>query len=230
MGIIQAVPGTTGVGKSYQLGQPEVLVAARREAANRHNVDVGTVAEEVRTYVQGRTASQFRDQDEDYDIRVKLREADRAWAEDVERMFISSPATGRMMRIGQVAQIRQEAGPTLITRKDRRRLVTVSAQLTGERPVGPVLEEIEREITKQIKLPEGVRIAYGGEAEMMEKNFKELFKAMATACVLTFLCVAGIIESFGFALIIILALPVCLIGVVLALLIGGVTINIFSLM
>jgi len=75
-----------------------------------------------------------------------------------------------------------------------------------------------------------VQISYAGEAEMMEENFRELFKAMAIAAVLTFLCIAGIVESFLRALIIIMALPVCLIGVALALLLGDITLNIFALM
>ena len=96
--------------------------------------------------------------------------------------------------------------------------------------LGEVKDDIKERVESEMPLPGGVRIDYAGQVEMMEKNFKELFKAMATAAVLTFLCVAGIIESFLFGLIICVALPVCLIGVALAMLIGGITINIFSLM
>ncbi len=230
MGIVASVPGTAGVAKSWHAGQPEVRVIPRQQEANRHGVDVRTLADEVRTYVEGRAASEFLDQDENYDIVVKLREEDRQWASDIERMFISSPATGQMIRIGQVAEIRQEAGSALISRKDRTRLITVNSNLTGERPLGKVLGDVRRLIDDQVVLPEGISIDYGGEAEMISKNFREMFKAMATAGALTFLCIAGIIESFGFAVVIITALPICLVGVSLAMLMGNVTVNIFSLM
>ena len=230
MGIAEDVPGTAGVRKSWQAGQPEIRVIPRQVEANRHRIDVRQVATEVRTYIEGRTSSQLRDRDENYDIQVQLRDADQQWAADVGRMFVSSPATGRMLRIGQVADVREAAGPTLITRKDRRRLVTVAVGLTGERSLKEVKDDIKERIESQMPLPGGVQIDYAGQVEVMEKNFKELFKAMATAAVLTFLCVAGIIESFLFGLIICVALPVCLIGVALAMLIGGITINVFSLM
>lgn len=230
MAIAEAVAGTAGVRKSWQAGQPEIRVVPRQEQANRHRVNVRQIAEDIRTYIEGRPASQFRDADQVYDIQVKLREEDRAWVQDVERMFIRSPASGRMLRIGQVAEVREAAGPTLITRKNRRRLVTIAVGLTGERSLKEVNDDIKERIESEIRLPEGSRIDYAGEVEFMRKNFRELFKAMAIAAVLTFLCVAGIIESFVLAIIIVMALPVCLIGVVLAMLIGGITLNMFSLM
>ncbi len=229
MAVVESVPSTTGVSKSYQEGQPEVRIEPRLDDLNRHHVDAGHLAGEVRSYIEGSTASQFRDGDENYDIQVMLDDESQAYVDDIPRMFVTSPATGNVLRIGQVADIVEEAGPSLITRKDRRRLITVSAQLTGARPSGKVVEDVRREMA-DIAIPEGVRVKYGGEAEFMQKNFRELFKAMATAAVLTFLCVAGIIESFLMAAIIIMALPVCLIGVAVALFLGGVTVNMFSLM
>ncbi|MHC4479917.1 MAG: efflux RND transporter permease subunit [Planctomycetota bacterium] len=228
--LVESVPGTAGVTQSWQAGQPEVRVVPLQQEANRQGVNVRQLADEVRTYVEGRVASEFLDGDENYDIVVKLRELDRDWAADVERLFISSPLTGQMVRIGQVADVHLEAGSTLITRKDRARLVTVNSQLTGERPLGKVLGDVRALVRERVLLPRGVSIEYGGEAEMIRKNFGELFRAMATAAVLTFLCVAGIIESFGLAVIIIMALPVSLVGVSLAMLVANVTVNIFSLM
>ncbi len=230
MRIVQGVRGTTGVSKSWRAGQPEMRVIPRQDGANRHGVDVVSLALELRGYIEGRKAGQFRDQDENYDLLVKLREEDREWADDLERMFVYAPRTGQMVRLDQVARLERAAGPTLITRQDRRRLVTVSGGLSGEVPLSTVLEKVKQAIDQQIDLPPDVEIEFGGEAETIRRNFPPLFRAMATAAVLTFLCVAGIIESFIFAIIIIMAIPVCLIGVSLAMLLGGVTINIFSLM
>ncbi|MFW6189651.1 MAG: efflux RND transporter permease subunit [Planctomycetota bacterium] len=228
--ILQVTPGAAGVGKSWQAGQPELRLEPIQEAVNRHGLNVGPLALEVRSYIEGREAGEFRDRDENYDIMVKMQERDRDWVEEVGDMFVSSPATGQMLRLNQVARIHKEAGPTLITRKDRRRMITVSSGLTGGRTLSEVKQEVERRIAQEIDLPPGFDVQFGGEFEAIQENFPELFKAMATAAALTFLCVAGIIESFGFAVVIIMALPVCLIGVAVAMLLGGVTINIFSLM
>ncbi len=228
--IVTQTPGTAGINKSYQPGQPEIRISGRREAARVHMVSVGLIGEEVRTYIEGREFTEFRDKDETYDIRVRLREEDRDLAEDVGRMFVSAPASGQLIPIGEVARVEEGAGPTVITRKDGRRLITVTSSLTGEVPLGDVVESINDRLAEDLPPPPGVVVTMGGEAEDMQKNMAELFKAMAIAAVLTFLCVAGIIESFVFALIICMALPICLIGVVVAMLIGGVTLNIFSAM
>jgi HAE1 family hydrophobic/amphiphilic exporter-1 len=228
--IIQSVPGTAGVAKSWQAGQPEVHVIPDQEAANRQGVNVRLLAEEVRGYVEGTLASEFLAGDENYDVLVKLREEDRQWASDIERMFVSSATTGGMVPIGQVAEVRREAGSTLITRKDRTRLVTVTSGLTGQRPPSKVEADIRRRIEEEVSVPEGVGLDLGGEAEIRQQNFPELYKAMGTAAVLTFLCVAGIIESFGFAVIIIMSLPVSLIGVSFAMLVADVRVSMFALM
>jgi len=230
MSIVEEVPGTASVGKSWQTGQPELRVLPDQKKANQHRIAVRDVAMAVRTYVEGREVSEFRDGDEDYDIRVRLRQEDRRRVEDVERFFVRSPETGQMVRIGQVAELTYEEAPTLITRKDRRRFVSISSQLTGTRSLTEVVGDIRRRIGDEVDVPEGVEIGYGGETEGMRRNFKELFKALGTAAVLTFLCTAGIVESFSFAAIIILSLPLSLVGVILAMMIGGVSMNIFSLM
>jgi len=228
--IVKEVEGTAEVGKSWQEGRPEMRATPRRKSLSRHKIQFSQVAGDLRAYVEGQVATQFTDRDENYDVLVKLDRQDRLWGEDVERMFIYSPATGNMVPIGQVATVRRELSPSLIERKDRQRLLTISAELTGARGLSEVLKEVRRQIDQRVDVPEGVHVYFGGQAEMMRKNFKELFKAIITAAVLTFLCVAGIIESFGLAVIIIMSIPICFIGVTLAMLLGGVSVNIFSLM
>ena len=174
MKIVEGVPGTAGVSKSWQSGQPELRVIPLQEQANRHGVNVRLLAEEVRAYVEGTVASEFLTGDENYDVVVKLREEDRQWAADVDRMFISSAITGGMVPIGQVADVRREAGSTLITRKDRTRLVTVTAGLTGERPVGKIEADVRRRISEEVAVPEGVTLNFGGQTEMSQKKYLNL--------------------------------------------------------
>lgn len=228
--MMKEIPGASDVDQSYRSGQPEVRIEPDLKKIGRHHLTVRDLAMTLRGYVEGIKVSQFRDRGEDYDIRVQLKGAQRDRVEDVEAMFIKSPATGRMIPVSSLGRIRHESGPTVINRKDRRRLITVSAQLTGQRPLGAIQSEIERRLEEEIDVPEGIDIYMAGEMEMMEKNFAELFKAMATASVLTFLCVAGIIESFTLAVVILASLPVCLIGVTVALILNNVALNIFSLM
>jgi HAE1 family hydrophobic/amphiphilic exporter-1 len=230
MSIVETVPGTAAVDKSWQSGQPELRITPTEQAVGMHGFTVGGVARAVRSFVDGQETGEYRDGDEHYDIRVRLQQADRERIEDMRDLFIRSPETGEMLRLGQVAEIRYEAAPTLVTRKDRRRYVSVTSELTGARPLTDVVNEIRRRIREEIEWPADMAIAYGGETELMRKNFRELFQALGTAAVLTFLCTAGIIESFLFAGVIVVSLPLSLIGVFLAMFLAGVQINVFSLM
>ncbi len=228
--ITAAVPGTTDVDQSYRTGRPDITFTPDHGVLRRHGLDAGEVGRALRGYIDGQTPTRFFEAGEEYDIRVRLDERFRRWGEDVRGMFVRSPATGYMVPITELGSVDYVASPVSIMRKDRQRLITVSAQLTGERSLGEVRDAIAAAMETELELPEGVRIDFAGEIELMRDNFAELFKAMATAGVLTFLCTAGIIESFFLALIIILSIPVSFVGVVLALILGGMALNVFSLM
>jgi HAE1 family hydrophobic/amphiphilic exporter-1 len=228
--LASTVPGATDVDQSYRTGQPEIQFIPDQQKCGRQGLTVRDVALALRTFVEGAKVSQFRDRGEDYDIRLRLAEENRDSAEDVEGMFIVSPRTGQMIRIGELATPRHGAGPNVIMRKNKQRLITVSVGLTGTRSLQEVERDMEQRIAGEVDLPHGVNISFGGQVEMMKKNFGELYKAMGTATLLTFLCTAGLIESFSLAVIILLAVPLCITGVALSLLIGNVTLNLFSLM
>ncbi len=228
--ITAATSGTTDVGQSYRTGRPDIVFTPDHAMLSRHGLDAGEVGVALRTFIDGTTPTQLFDGGEEYDIRVRLLEEYRSWGEDVKNMFLRSPVTGRMVPVTELGALEYVAGPVSIMRKDRRRLITVSSQLTGERTLGEVRADIGDALDRELELPDDVRIEFAGEVEMMRDNFAELFKAMATAGVLTFLGTAGIIESFFLAVIIILTIPVSFVGVVLALILGGVALNVFSLM
>ncbi len=225
-----ATDGTTDVDQSYRTGRPEMSFVPDHKVLKRHFLNASEVGRTLRAYIEGQTPTGFFDRGEEYDIRVRLQDEYKQWGEDVRTLFIKSNATQSMVPLTELGTLQYVAGPVSIMRKDRRRLITVSSQLTGERTLGEVRDDIETAINNEVNIPEGIRIDFAGEVEMMRDNFAELFRAMATAGVLTFLCTAGIIESFFLAVIIILTIPVSFIGVVLALILGGVALNIFSLM
>ncbi len=230
MQVAKEVPGTSNVDQSWRAGQPEIQVVPRQDRGARGRLTVSDIGLSLRSYVEGKKVSEFRSRGKNYDIRIRLQEGDRSWAEDIQALFVKSPSTGEMLPLTEVADIRAATGALVITRKNRQRLITVTSELTGERPFSEVIGEVRRGIKREVRLPGDVSITYGGESEMMAKNFRELFKAMATALVLTLLATAGIIESFGLALVIFMSIPASVIGVVLAMLIWGTNLNIFSLM
>ncbi len=228
--LMASVRGTTDIDQSYRTGRTDLIFTPDHASLQRHNLQARTVGLALRSYIEGQTPTQFTDQDQEYDIRLRLPKEYRDTSESLEAMFIPSPVDGQMVPIGELGRIEYLAGPVSIMRKDRQRLITVSSELTGERTLGQVRDDLERAMQEQLQIPPGVRVSFAGEVEVMRDNFAELFRAMGTATVLTFLSTAGIIESFFLAIVIILTIPVSLVGVTLALILGGVALNIFSLM
>ncbi|MBT3232549.1 MAG: efflux RND transporter permease subunit, partial [Calditrichaeota bacterium] len=151
-----------------------------------------------------------------------------------------------------VATIEIGSGPTKISRKNKQRMVTISANIgTGtvgdaqktitevlELPTIPPAQQITDILSGKSsvaprpspKLPAGVTVFFGGEAEMMAEVFSSLFQALVLAIILTYMLLAAILESYRFPFIIMMTLPLALIGVSMGLLIGGKTVSMIALM
>jgi len=129
--------------------------------------------------------------------------------------------------LGQVANVTQSVGPAIIDHLDREVVVSVEANTAG-RATGDVSNEIESRL-KKMQLPPGVRVSLGGDAKNQDEVFGQIFLALGTAVLLMYLILVLQFGSFLDPIAILVSLPLSLIGVMIALSIGGQTINIMSL-
>jgi HAE1 family hydrophobic/amphiphilic exporter-1 len=120
-------------------------------------------------------------------------------------------------------------GPTIITRESRQRTVTVDANVSSGYTVGDAFAALSPKLDS-IELPMGYRFVYGGEVKSMQDNFKRVLVAFILAISITFLIIAGLLESYIFAVIIILCVPISIIGIMPVMLATGTTFSIFSLL
>ncbi len=228
--LARNIPAAVDVQKDWRLGLPEIWVIPDRARAERHGIPVATIANTLRAALTGEVASTFRDADDEFDIRVQFDDADRALREQISGIKIPD-RQGNLIPLPALAGIEQRLGPTVISRKDRQRLVTVSANVLREvTSVGDVYQDLDRNIREKVSFPSGYAHRFGGEVEMMQEEFREIFLALGLATLLTFLLLAGILESYRFPVMIMLSLPLSMICVLLILFITGTTSNIFSLM
>ncbi len=227
-GLAAGIPGTADIDTDWRMGKTEIRLVPDRRKALDYGITVGALARVLRASLTGEVASTYREEDDEFDIRVKLRQADRGFQEQVGDIFIAA-RDGQPIPITSVCRIERREGPTTITRKDRARTVTVSANVVGT-SAGEAGRSLEGLIESEIVFPPGYGYYSGGEMEMIAREFGELFKALALAVALTFLMLAGILESWRFPAMIMLSLPLALSTVLIALLLTGATINIMSLM
>jgi len=168
----------------------------------------------------------YKEEGEEYDIRIQLAESDRDIAEDASQMLIQTQKG--LTPIATLGEVVQREGETRITRKNKQRFVTVEANI-----VEGTLNEVTKEIrtqTDKLQLPPNYGIFFGGQAEIQAESFASIFTALVMAIILTYMLLAAILGSFIHPFTIMITLPLGLIGAAVALFVTGISINVFSLM
>ena len=226
--LARSIPGAVDVDKDWRVGKPEIWIIPDRGRADRYGISVGQIASVLRSSLTGEVASTYREADDEFDIRLRLQDGDRAFREQIDGIRLLA-RNGESVPLSAVARIEMKKGPTTITRIDRERAVTVSANLSGISS-GELYQNLKNLLDAKTALPPGYTYFFSGEIEQIKENFGDIFVAFGLAVALTLLLLAGILESWRYALMIMLSLPLAMVTVFLTLIITGTTNNIFSLM
>ncbi|MCM8793332.1 MAG: efflux RND transporter permease subunit [Candidatus Omnitrophica bacterium] len=224
--IVEKIPGAVDVSISREIGQPELRIAVDREKASISGLNMQTIATSLKTYIEGSTATKYREKGETYDIYVRLEENSRMKIEDIENLSIVSPVTGKAIKLINFAKVYETTSPIEIERVNRERVVRVECNVFG-RPAGKIREEIEKSIKKMV-IPSDMRINFGGEAEEQVKAFKDLTILLILGISLIYMVMAGQFESLFHPFIVMLAIPFAFPGVFLGFLLTKTTLNIVS--
>ncbi len=229
--IVRRTPGAVDVGLSTKGQRPELNVDIDRPLAGSLGVTVGQIAQSLYPAFAGLDVGDWVDpQGETRDVMVRLSPESRRRTTDLEQLPISvaGPNGPTMMPLGQIARVTQSLGPAQIEHLDRDPVVSVQANTEG-RSLNEVLADAQQEIDK-LQLPPGYRISAGGEAADQAEVFGQIFIALGSAILLMYLILVVQFGSFMDPIAILMSLPLSLIGVVLALLVTGDTLNIMSMM
>jgi HAE1 family hydrophobic/amphiphilic exporter-1 len=229
---LQAIPGLVDLDSSAKPNKPEVAIRVKREAASDAGLSVGVIANALRALVAGQTQGNWRaEDDQNYDVKVRLSPASRIAAADIERLGLtvgSSPdGTARIVRLSQVAEVRESSGANQINRRDMNREVEITANVAG-RAAGQVAADI-RAVLDDTEFPPGYSYRFGGSTKDMQESFAYAVSALALAVVFIYMILGSQFRSFLQPLALMSSLPLTLIGVVLALLLFRSTLNIFSI-
>ena len=226
---LEAIPGVTDVNSTYQEGMPELQLRVNREKLKTYGTSLGEVETAFESAISGLSAGELKNDRQnggrDTDIKVRFQGADGYKASDVARIPIIS--SGRLIYLGDVAEIRSGRGPVSIRRVDKQRASAIGANLSG-RPIGEVMKDA-REALNQADLGEGVTYRFRGQATRMDEAFGELLSALLLALVLIYMLLAVLYESVITPFIRMFSLPLGLIGSILLLLITHNTLNLYSL-
>ena len=228
---IDRVPGAVDVGLSSRGQKRELDVVVDRDLASSLGVTVGQVAQVLRTAFAGIDAGDWIDPSgETRDVTVRLAPEARTRPEDLSSLPLVVTGDGgetRSIPLGQIAQVRENLGPVQIGHLDRDRVITVGANAEGV-PLSEVVGPMMREVAA-VPMPPGYTLSLGGETEDQQEVFGRLLVSMGVAVMLMYLILVVLFGSFLDPIPIMASLPLSLIGVMLALLVTGSTINLMSM-
>ena len=174
----------------------------------------------------GSVVTRFRDQGDEYDVRVQLNKESRSDKKDLENIPIMTPS-GKQIPLRAVANIEYTRAPAKIIRQDQDRLVSVNIDVSG-RDLRSVTGDVEN-IIKNVTVPNDFRLEIGGVAEDQQESFMYLGLALLIAVLLTYMVMASQFESLVYPFIILFTIPLSLIGVAMALLFTGTDLSVMAL-
>lgn len=228
--IVKSTPGAVDVENSLELSKPELRINIDREKASDLAISPFLVASTVRAMVDGNVATQFKEGDEQIDVRVRLKKSDRKNLNDITLLTVKSnkKINGQdfLVPITDIANITQDAGPSKINRYARQKEIRVDAN-NYKRFTGVVLADILSE-TAKLNLPPGYSIGVVGQGDMQSKAFFNILIALMLAIVFVYIVLAAQFDSFIHPFSIMIALPMSIIGAVIMLLIFKSSLSVMS--
>jgi Cu/Ag efflux pump CusA len=225
--VMAKVDGAVDVSVEQQVDIPQLFISFDRERIARYGLRTGELAEVIETAFAGQKVSQVLDGQRTYDLVVRYRDEHRADPEAIGNTLVDTPG-GAKLPLKMLATVREDVGPNVITRENVQRKIVVMANV-GDRDLRSVINDIRAGTEREVKLPQGYYVVYGGQ-------FESESDATRTISFLGLFVIAGIFlllflafRKVRTALLIMVNLPLALIGGVIAVYLGGGVLSVASL-
>ena len=221
--------GIVDADTTLKLNKPELRVRIDRDRAADLGVDTSDIATSLRLMVGGEEeASRFRDEtvNEDYDVQLRLTEADRSDVDTISRLYVPS-SRGGLVRLDNVVNITRDTSPSRIDRLDRERQVSVRASVAPGFALADRIEAL-RGTVREMNLPTAYTTTVSGRARELERTFTEFIWAFILSIIFMYMILASQFESTVHPITILLSLPLSVPFALLSLWGTGDTLNLYS--
>ncbi|MCR9248266.1 MAG: efflux RND transporter permease subunit [bacterium] len=219
-------PGLLAVTSDYQETKPQLEVLVDEDRAGDLGVSSVEVGRTLETLMGSRRVTSFVDRGEEYDVILECEDADKRSPTDLEQIYVRSQASGELVPLANLVSVREFADSATLSRFERLRAITISANLAEEYTLGEALEFLRGVVRDRLDNRPG--IAYAGESREFVESSAALMFTFLLALLLVYLVLAAQFENFLQPLVILLTVPLGLFGGLLGLELGGGTINIYS--
>ena len=217
--LISQLPGARDVNISREDDRPDIKITVDKEKASRLGLSSATISTYLRNRVAGMSCGYLKDDGSEYDIVVRLEEEDRNSISDILNLSIPT-ATGKSVKLTEVASVGEYWAPPTIERKARQRIVTVKATPYNT-TLGELANAITSEVVPQLDLPVGYSTHIGGDVETQQDTFHDMILLGLMIIMLVYIVMASQFESLRMPAIIMFTIPFALSGVIIALWLTG---------
>lgn len=222
--VVGKVRGAQDVKAEATSGLPQLQITPNRAAIARYGINVKDVNEIVESVVAGKQAGLVYEGEQRFNLVVRLGEEASREVEAIKGLLVPAP-NGARIPISQLAEIKLVEGPAQISREDTRRRISVELNVR-ERDIGSFVKEAQERIAKEVQLPPGYYITWGGQFENLQRATKRLLIVVPLALFLIFVLLFTTFNSVKQAVLIYTSIPLAAVGGVLALFLRGLPFSI----
>ncbi|MDR3306408.1 MAG: efflux RND transporter permease subunit [Endomicrobium sp.] len=230
----RSIPKFVDIHSNYKPGKPEVRIELDTKKMEKYGVSSVIIGSEVRAMIDGALAGKYREHGLEYDIRVQYEDSEKDIAESFDSIYVNN-VNNKLIRLKNVAYTKLSAGPTQIFRRDRTRYVTIEGNVASGGAIGEIQKDAVMIFNELKSDPQNsdkyknIVLNLSGHAEDMKDMFKSIIIAGALSIVFIFMVLASLYESVITPFTIMTALPLAIIGGIIALLISGQPIDMFTM-
>ena len=217
--VARSIPGAVDVKVEVTQGLPVLDIRIRREAIKRYGIGVSDVQDVIETALGGKEASTVVEGDKRFSLVVRLASAYRGDPEAIGRILVAAP-DGAQLPLAQLADIRSIEGPVQLSRENGEGRTVIQANVRG-RDLGGVVEELQKKVEAQVKLPTGYHLQYGGTYEKMQSGRARLMIVVPITFAVIFLLLFSTFGSLKQASLVFTGIPFAITGGILALFLRG---------
>jgi HAE1 family hydrophobic/amphiphilic exporter-1 len=225
---MKGIPGLVDVDTDFRSGKPEFHVVFDRKKSEHLGVSTVMAGAELRARTEGTEAAVYREKGIEYKVRVRFDEQYRDLRTQFETTFVPN-SNNNMIPLSRIATAENALGYSQINRQNKSRVINVAAHLGPPGSLGDVTEKVQKILKDELPPPPGIDAKFKGQAEDFQDLISSMVMAILLGVIFIYLVLASLYESFVTPFTILLALPLAMCGAMVALLVFGKSIDIFSL-
>lgn len=227
MEAIKDIPDLKDLNTTMKAGNPEFQIVFDEKRMQDLGVSSTTAGLELRYNVTGALVGLFKEGGYNYNIRARLKPEQR----DLQKLFYTMKvpnATGRMVNLSAISKGEYTTGSAQINRQDKAYIVEITANIASNSGLGTAIAKVEPRIAG-LTFPEGITHSFGGQSESFAETGESIVFALVLAIIFIYLVLSSLYESFVTPMTILMAIPPALTGALLALVVTGFKLDVFSM-